>query len=101
MTDLSMTELNNLLAEFEAARVELTADDLTALQRKALDKTIAKTVHSWEEIKKLEIHSSSRAGYVYVYCVGGLAGDEGTAAEFFARSRFHACIGPRGGVKYL
>ena len=96
-----MTDLETLLAEIEADRVKLTVDGLTAVQRKALDKATAKTVHSWHEIKKLEITSSSHAGYVYVYCVGGLAGDEGTAAELFTRSGFHACIGPRGGVKYL
>ena len=96
-----MTDLETLLAEIEADRVKLTVDGLTAVQRKALDKATAKTVRSWHEIKKLEITSSSHAGYVYVYCVGGLAGDEGTAAELFARSGFHACIGPRGGVKYL
>jgi hypothetical protein len=96
-----MTDLDNLLAELEAARVELTADSLTAAQRKALDKAIAKGVLRHHEIKKLEITSSIHAGYVYVYCVAGLVGDEGTAAELFARSGFHACIGPRGGVKYL
>lgn len=96
-----MTELDTLLAEIEAARVELTANDLTPVQRKALDKAIARTVRPRHEIKKLEITTSVHAGYVYVYCVAGLAKDEGTYAEFFARSRFHACIGPRGGVKYL
>ena len=96
-----MTDLDILLAEIEAARVELTAEDLTAVQRKALDKAIAKHVRRFHEIKKLDITTSSHAGFVYVYCVAGLTGDEGTAAELFARSGFHACIGPRGGVKYL
>jgi len=96
-----MTDLDALLAEIEAERVDLTESDLSATQRKALTKAIAATVLSFHEIKKLKITSSSHAGFVYVYCVAGLAGDEGTAAELFARSGFHACIGPRGGIKYL
>jgi hypothetical protein len=96
-----MTDLDILLAEIEAERAYLTREQLTAVQRKALDKSIAKGVRRHHEIKTLEITTSSHAGFVYVYCVAGLAGDEGTAAELFARSGFHACIGPRGGVKYL
>ena len=96
-----MTDLDILLAEIEADRVNVAADDLTPVQRKALDKAIARTVRARHEIKKLEITRSRHDGYVYVYCVAGLAKDEGTYAEFFARSGFHACIGPRGGVKYL
>lgn len=96
-----MTDLDLLLAEIEAERVYLTRDDLTASQCKGLDKAITKGVRRHHEIKKLEITTSIHAGFVYVYCVAGLVGDEGTAAELFARSGFHACIGPRGGVKYL
>ena len=96
-----MTDLDILLAEIAAERVNLSLADLTATQRKALGKCIARNVRKHHEIKKLEITSSCHAGYVYVYCVAGLAGDEGTAAKLFARSGFHACIGPRGGAKYL
>jgi hypothetical protein len=100
MTDLD-TLLAEMLAEMDAASVNLTADDLSVVQRKALDKAIAKNVFRFHEIKKLDITTSTHAGFVYVYCVAGMAGDEGTAAELFARDGFHARIGPRGGVKYL
>jgi hypothetical protein len=95
-----MTDLDQILAEIEAARVELTADDLNVSQRKALKKLIALHVRSFHEIKKLDIHTTGH-GYVYVYCVAGIEGDEGTAAELFARTGFHVCLGSRGGVKHL
>ena len=96
-----MTDLDTLLAEMEATRVELTEADLNDAQRKALHRCLTANVRRHHEVKKLEITSSSHAGFVYVYCVAGLAGDEGTAAELFARSGFHICLGPRGGTKYL
>jgi hypothetical protein len=96
-----MTDLNLILAEIEAEKVHLTADDLTVTQRKSLNHAIDRKVRPHHEIKTLEITNSRHAGFVYVYCVAGRVGDEGTAAEFFARSGFHARIGPRGGVKYL
>lgn len=96
-----MTDLGIILAEIEASRVELSKDDLNAAQRKAFDKCVNQHIRAHHEIKKLEITNSAHAGFVYVYCVAGLAGDEGTAAELFARSGFHACIGPRGGIKFL
>lgn len=96
-----MTDLDMLLAEIEAERISLSEADLSDSQRKAMRKAIDRHTWSHHEIKKLEITSSCHAGFVYVYCVAGVAGDEGTAAELFARSGFHACIGPRGGIKYL
>lgn len=96
-----MTELDILLAEVEAQRVQLQASDLSSSQSKAMKHAIARNVFHRHEIKKLEITTYSDSRYVYVSCVAGLPGDEGTAAEIFCRSGFHACIGPRGGIKYL
>ena len=96
-----MTELEILLAEMENQRVQLQASDLSSSQTKAIKRAISRKVRPRHEIKKLEIDAYADSRYVYVYCVAGLPGDEGTAAEIFCRSGFHACIGPRGGIKYL
>jgi hypothetical protein len=93
-----MTDLDTLLAEFAAATKVVTLDDLTAAQRKAAERVIAKTVGDRKEIKKLEISRFDNRSYVTLYVEAGLRNDEGTLAAIFARDTAHVHVGPRGGV---
>ena len=93
-----MTDLDILLAEMEAATKTVTLDDLTAAQRKAAERIIAKTTGSRKEIKTLKISRYNGYSYVTLYVEAGLPGDENTLAALFARNTAHVQVGPRGGV---
>lgn len=93
-----MTDLDILLAEMEAATKIVTLDDLTAAQRKAAERVIAKTLGQRKEIKTLKISRFSDYSYVTLYVEAGLPNDEGTYASIFARDVAHVQVGPRGGV---
>lgn len=47
------------------------------------------------EIKEFSVKESGDSMYVYIET--GLIGDEGTAAELYARSNTRVFVGPRGG----
>lgn len=53
--------------------------------------------HSKYEFKKLLLQVYP--GFVSVYIVVGMKGDEGTMAEIFARDKVHAFVHIRGGLK--
>ena len=93
-----MTDLDTLLAEFDAATKVVTLGDLTAAQREAAERIIAETTRNWKEIKKLEITRFDGRNYVTLYVEAGLPNDEGTLASIFARDTAHVQVGPRGGV---
>lgn len=93
-----MTDLDTLLAEMEAATKIVTLDDLTAAQRKAAERIIAKTAGNRKEIKTLRISRYNGNSYVTLYVEAGLPNDEGTLASIFARDTVHVHVGPRGGV---
>jgi hypothetical protein len=93
-----MTDLDALLAEIAAATKVVTLDDLTAAQRKAAERVIAKVVGDRKEIKTLKISRFDGRSYVTLYVEAGLANDEHTLAAIFARDTAHVHVGPRGGV---
>ena len=93
-----MTDLDTLLAEMAAATKAVTLDDLTAAQRKAAERVIAKVVGDRKEIKTLKISRYDTLSYVTLYVEAGLPNDEGTLASIFARDEAHVQVGPRGGV---
>ena len=93
-----MTELDTLLAEFAAATKVVSLDDLTAAQRRAAERVIAKTVGERKEIKKLEITRFDNRRHVTLYVEAGLPNDEHTLAAIFARDTALVQVGPRGGV---
>ena len=93
-----MTELDTLLAEVAAATKVVSLDDLTAAQRRAAERVIAKTVGERKEIKKLEITRFDERSHVTLYVEAGLPNDEHTLAAIFARDTALVQVGPRGGV---
>lgn len=93
-----MTDIDTLLAEFDAATKVVTLDDLTAAQREAAERIIAKTAGGRKEIKKLTIHRYDNNSYVTLYVEAGLPNDENTLASIFCRDTAHVHVGPRGGV---
>jgi hypothetical protein len=96
-----MTDLDQLIAEMEAATVEITLDDLNPAQRRAADNLISSVTFLDFEIKKLSVTRFDNRRSVTVYVETGLAGDEGTMAAIFGRLERHVTIGSRGGVKSL
>jgi hypothetical protein len=106
MTDLAtidteMNALDALLAEFAAATVEISLDDLNPAQRRAADRLVSSITFTDFEIKKLSVTRFDNRRSVTVYVETGLAGDEGTLASVFGRSKRHVTIGPRGAVKNI
>lgn len=53
------------------------------------------------EIKKFEVKEHEEFGYVAVYVVTGMKGDEGTLAEALGRKHRHGFIGKKGGITYV
>lgn len=93
-----MTDLDALLAEFDAATKTVTLNDLTAAQREAAERIIAKTAGNRKEIKTLRISRYDNNSYVTLYVEAGLPNDENTLASIFCRDTAHVQVGPRGGV---
>jgi hypothetical protein len=96
-----MTDLDQLLAEFEAATAEISLDDLNPAQRRAADRLISSVTFRDFEIKKLSITRYDNNKHVTLYVESGLPNDEGTAAAIFGRFERHVLIGSRGGVKKI
>jgi len=96
-----MTDLDQLLAEFEASTVEISLDDLNAAQRRAADRLISSVTFLEYEVKKLSITRYNNHKHVTLYVESGLPNDEGTAAAIFGRLERHVLIGSRGGVKKI
>jgi hypothetical protein len=106
MTDLAIIDtdqaaIDALLAEFQAATVEISLDDLNPTQRRAADRLIGSITFTDFEIKTLSVTRFDNRRSVTVYVETGLTGDEGTLASVFGRSKRHFTIGPRGAVKIL
>jgi hypothetical protein len=93
-----MTDIDALLAEIDAATKTVTLDDLTAAQREAAERIIAKTAGNRKEIKTLRISRYDNNSYVTLYVEAGLPNDEKTLASIFCRDTAHVQVGPRGGV---
>lgn len=106
MTDLDtinaeLDAFDALLAEFQAATVEISLDDINPAQRRAADRLISSITFTDFEIKKLSVTRFDNRRSVTVYVETGLAGDEGTLASVFGRSKRHFTVGPRGAVKII
>jgi hypothetical protein len=93
-----MTDLDTLLAEMAAATKVVMLDDLTAAQREAAERIIAKTAGNRKEIKTLKISRYNGNSYVTLYVEAGLPNDENTLASIFCRDTAHVQVGPRGGI---
>lgn len=96
-----MTDLDQLLAEFEASTAEISIDDLNPAQRRAADRLISSVTFLEYEVKKLSITRYNNHKHVTLYVESGLPNDEGTAAAIFGRLERHVLIGSRGGVKKI
>jgi hypothetical protein len=94
-----MDAFDALLAEFQAATVEISLDDLNPAQRRAADRLTR--VLEDHEIKTLSVTRFDNRRSITLYVETGLIGDEGTLAAIFARSKHHVKIGPRGAVKSI
>jgi len=96
-----MTDLDQLIAEMEAATVEISINDLNSAQRRAADNLISSVTFGDFETKKLSVTRFNNRRSVTVYIESGLPNDEGTMASIFGRLERHVTIGPRGAVKNI
>jgi hypothetical protein len=103
MTDQATidAEFEAILAEYKAAIVEISLDDLNPAQRRAADNLIGSITFLDFELKTLTVTRFNNRSRVTLYAEAGLAGDEGTLASIFGRNKRHVTIGPRGAVKNI
>lgn len=107
MTDVAFdqaaidAEFEAILAEFKAATIEISLDDLNPAQRRAADRLISSLTFLDYEIKKLSVTRYRNYKHATLYIESGLPNDEGTMASIFGRLERHVTIGPRGAVKNI
>lgn len=74
---------------------------MTKAQENAINqikKLVAKQCGEQYEIKTWEVEDCGN--FVSLFVKYGMIGDEGTAAEIFARDAAHLFIGKRGGIRF-